>query len=357
MAKTEKDIEEGRELRNTLKKYYGFPLTSVWNIDYGKNALMWDPRERKAETNKRKLDKRGLTALNEKLGDAFGMTYRSCRGKDGAKSHSIMPYDLAERCVKFYSNKGDTYLSPCMGDMAWMTVCYHLGLNFIGYDVSEKNFGINVELKKRLLGKGDQKILISNNVKIDLYNHSSEKMPEVKDNSVDIIAFSPPYWDIEFYGDEDEQLGYNKTYLQFLAGMKRLISECFRVLKPGKFCIININDFRKNGVFYDYHIDIVNIMNDLGFIRWDTIIVNWPSCIGQAFITRLENNKMMAKKHEYVIVGRKPGFVLDEKISEDIIENNTDFTDDEITEIIDEYDGLIDEKKAINILEERKNGK
>jgi len=317
MAKTEKDIEAGRIVREKLKKEYGFPLISVWDIDYTNNKLVWDPRERKAETNKNRLEQRGLTELNEKLGDAFGMTYRSCRGKDGAGSHSIMPYDLAERCIKFYSKKGDTYLTPCMGDMAWMTVCAHLNRNFIGYDVSEKNFGINVELKDRLLGKGPEKILFPPDIFIKLINHTSEHMPEVKDETVDVVAFSPPYWNLEFYGDEDEQLGYNKTYPQFLAGMKRLISECFRVLKPGKFCLININDFRKDGAFYDYHVDIMKIMTEIGFIRWDTIIVNWPSCIGQAFITRLDANKIMAKKHEYVVVGRKPGYTLKLKNKEE----------------------------------------
>jgi len=295
-AKTIENLNKSRAFRKEMLKKYGEIPSSVWKINFSKNKkYVWDPRPRqsdiawKANSGDKELDK------------AWGLCNKSVR--NGAES--TMPYDMVERVLKFYSNPGDIFLDPTMGDTAVMTVAYHLNRNFIGYDISEKNYNINVELKNKLMGKAEQKMLSDKSNTIDIYKKSGENMIEVENNSVDVIFFSPPYWDLEFYGKEEKQLGYHKTYEEFLSGLKNIIAESYRTLSYERYCAININDFVKKGKFYDYHMDVKKLMDDVGFRRHDTIIIQWSNAIGQAFASQVEHWKKTSKTHEYILIGKK----------------------------------------------------
>jgi intein/homing endonuclease len=110
---------------------------------------------------------------------------------------------------------------------------------------------------------------------------------------------------VEDYGNEPEQLAKGRTYEEFLLALKSCISEGYRVLKPEKYCIFNINDFRMDGIFYPYHADVAKLFQEVGFKLWDIIIINWRTAIGASFASQIEDRKICAKMHEYLVVGRK----------------------------------------------------
>lgn len=85
---------------------------------------------------------------------------------------------------------------------------------------------------------------------------------------------SPPYWDTEHYGDEPQQLGLGKTYQEFLEGLGQLISEAVRVLKPGRFLALDVNDFTRRGEFYAFHLDTWGLMLKAGLEAWDVGILD-----------------------------------------------------------------------------------
>lgn len=363
-------IEQSREYRAKKVKEFGKVPTSVWDIDYSKNKLMFDPRGRKNISADKKMESKSIKDLNDELGNALSIRYRSVRGKENKDSHSILPYDFAEKILKFYMDENDKiFLNPCMGDMASMNLAYFKNKSFIGYDVSKVNFGINKDLREQLLGLSKQQKLVQKDVEINIYHKSSENMEEVSTNYVDFIFSSPPYWDLEFYGNEAEQLGYKKSYKEFLEGLSRIIKECYRVLRPGKFIALNINDFRKDKKMYDYHIDTINLMTEAGFKRWDTIIIRWPSCVGQAFATQVFGRKVSAKTHEYLVVGRKPGYdetpithksvIKPESKKEEIIKvkPNIDIPEEKVLNMIKKYDNMIDREKAIELIQEENKNK
>ncbi len=63
--------------------------------------------------------------------------------------------------------------------------------------------------------------------KFVLFNHSSENMSEIKNKSVDLIAFSPPYNTVACYDSVSDTLDWN-AYRKM---MEKIISECYRILK------------------------------------------------------------------------------------------------------------------------------
>jgi len=63
-----------------------------------------------------------------------------------------------------------------------------------------------------------------------LYNHSSQRMPELADGSVDCVFTSPPYWRMRDYG-EAEQIGLEPTVELYIDALLEVFAEAKRVLK------------------------------------------------------------------------------------------------------------------------------
>ena len=59
---------------------------------------------------------------------------------------------------------------------------------------------------------------------------SSEKMEEVKKESVQCVVTSPPYWDLKNY-NVDGQIGYKESYEEYHSRLETVWKECYRILK------------------------------------------------------------------------------------------------------------------------------
>ncbi|HET55774.1 MAG TPA: site-specific DNA-methyltransferase, partial [Ignavibacteria bacterium] len=67
----------------------------------------------------------------------------------------------------------------------------------------------------------------------------SRRMKELENNSVHLVVTSPPYWQLKDYGNE-EQIGYNQSYQNYINNLNLVWKECYRVLNPGCRMMINI---------------------------------------------------------------------------------------------------------------------
>ncbi len=300
MAKDVESLDDSRRAREDILAKYGNILKSIWKADYRLEKHIIDIDKTQNAVAKEKHMKMDY---DKKLYDAFASSSKSVRGKEGGLS--IFPADICRKLVLLFTEEGDVVLDPCAGHNSRMQVTWQLGRHYIGYDVSKEFMQFNRKVRDMLMGDGDQgKLLLESDASITLREKSSEKMIEV-DNSVDFVVTSPPYWDLEYYGDEEEQIGWGKTYEEFLSGLKRIIQESYRVLKPGKFCVYNINDFRKEGEYYCYHKDLIELALDVGYKLHDIIILEWPAAIGACFATQVVDRKITAKSHEYLLVFKK----------------------------------------------------
>ena len=48
------------------------------------------------------------------------------------------------------------------------------------------------------------------------------------------------------------------------------------------------------------------IFEEVGFTPWDCIVIKWHGAIGACFASQVEDRKICAKQHEYLVVGKKP---------------------------------------------------
>jgi modification methylase len=120
------------------------------------------------------------------------------------------------------------------------------------------------------------KTMKSKNVNLKIYNKDSRKISKfIKPKTVSFVVFSPPYWNLRNYG-YDEQIGFKQTYEKYLEDMKKVFSECFKVLKDGRHMAINIGTVvSKEGMKFVSG-DFVRIAEEVGFIFRKDIIWHKP---------------------------------------------------------------------------------
>jgi len=139
-----------------------------------------------------------------------------------------------------------------------------------------------------------------------IFNHSSEAMSELPDCSIHLMVTSPPY---NVGKDYDEDLSLE----EYLAFLRNVWSEVYRVLVPGGRACINIANLGRkpyiplNGL-------IAQEMAELGFLMRGEII--WDKASSASTSTawgswQSATNPTLRDTHEYILVFSKGSFRRD----------------------------------------------
>ena len=100
---------------------------------------------------------------------------------------------------------------------------------------------------------------------------------------------------------------FGKTYL---SEMFKVYSECFKVLKPGKFMVVVVKDLRRKRLTIPLGAETIKLIQLAGFEIFDIIIskLNLPSfwVLNYAIKTQAKGIPLSLRNFEYVIVARKP---------------------------------------------------
>jgi len=105
----------------------------------------------------------------------------------------------------------------------------------------------------------------------------SRRMPELNNESIDLIITSPPYWQIKDYGVPG-QIGYGQSLHDYLKDLYYVWSECFRTLKKGRRFCLNIGDqFARSIIYGRYkiiplHAEFISQCEKLGFDYMGAVI-------------------------------------------------------------------------------------
>ena len=69
-----------------------------------------------------------------------------------------------------------------------------------------------------------------------------QETKKLENDSVDLVAFSPPFAELYVYSDKEEDMGNVKNYQEFEKHFRYLIPELKRVLKSGRICAVHCMD-------------------------------------------------------------------------------------------------------------------
>jgi DNA modification methylase len=223
--------------------------------------------------------------------------------KDNAKFRGNWAPQIPRNLILRYSNPGDLVLDQMCGSGTTLIECKLLGRNAFGFDINPQmlklaqdnlNFDLPDEAKPGniTLKKGD-----------------ARNLKEIKDNSVDLIATHPPYADIIKYseGKLKEDLSNIHSIEKFCAEMKTVASECFRVLKPGKYCGILIGDTRRKKYFQPMAYGVMQNFIGAGFKLKEDIVKHQWNCKTTPYWANMSKNyNFLLIMHEHLFVFEKP---------------------------------------------------
>ena len=133
--------------------------------------------------------------------------------------------------------------------------------------------------KKVLLSRTWEFYQIPKNLFYHIYIGDSEIVlrKKVKDESVDFVFTSPPY-----YVARDTEVW--DTYDDFLNKMKSIFKEVYRVMKRGRIVAVNVADYTFEGEHYPLGADFTHILvNELKFKYIMTVIWRKPEGISNSF--------------------------------------------------------------------------
>jgi hypothetical protein len=293
-------LKQSAANRAAMEKKFGFVPLSVLKISRGMfhKSLFHYAGESAIANIRQGHVSTPVPGLYRERGRSMKGDDRAGVGQQRNAGLSIMPAELVAFFVKYYARQGQTYLDPFMGQGVQMQVAKRLGLHYHGYDLSEEFFAY-IDAVRGKIDDGTTTISIT---------HGDSRNPaNIPDGIGDFSFHSPPYWDIEFYGTEPEQLGYRQTYADFLKGMEAVARAWLPKFKPGAWHIVNVNDFRKEGRYYAYHADTIALFQRAGWELSDTwIIEGLVGGLPKAFAVDFNMKRIAPKVHEYALVFRKP---------------------------------------------------
>lgn len=193
-----------------------------------------------------------------------------------------------EKLIKLFTKSGMTVLDPFMGSGTTAIAAYNLGRKSIGMDLNESYLNLaQGRFEKKGMSNEDYEYLIGDST-TDL----------CKFEFADYVITSPPYHNIlknnskglrndnsqkgyrngsrqgvEYYSDLSNDLGNQATFEEFLELFKKVMAQCYDLLKTDKYCSIIISDFTVDKKEQCVQSSIVQLMEEIGFTFVGTTVL------------------------------------------------------------------------------------
>lgn len=98
------------------------------------------------------------------------------------------------------------------------------------------------------------------------HSDNMEVLPSLKDESVDISIYSPPFVDLYSYSNDPRDMSNCATYGEAIDQYRFIVEQIHRVTKPGRLSCVHAMDLKKGISFQrDFPGDIIKVHEDAGF--------------------------------------------------------------------------------------------
>ncbi len=217
-----------------------------------------------------------------KLSKSVWISTKSAIDKDAFEHPAPFLVEDIKKLILLFTKKNDYVLDPFMGS----------GTTLLAAVLTDR-FGIGIDLNKEYvkLSKKRLKKIESDSKKFKII-HGDSIMEIKKLDLIDYCVTSPPYHNIlknkgmgirhdgsqrrqgiEYYSDDNEDVGNKETYLAYLDSVKNIMQQVFEKLKNKKYCTMIISDFTVEKKETNAHADMIKLMQEIGFESVGTTIL------------------------------------------------------------------------------------
>lgn len=285
-----KVLQRSRPLLLTASQGYARPsagkawfatTTSVWRVD--------ELIRRTVRDWKRLMDETGHDGSR-------AQSFRTDHDSVYTATYSVFPAPLMEWIILRYAGPvGSTILDSFAGGPVRGVVSTIMGHKYHGVEIRQEQIDENKAALKKLGLTGAT------------YYNSDARSLEGVEGPFDASISCPPYYNLEQYSSQSNDLSNFPTYWAFNAAMLFSAEAQFEKLKSGAFSCIVVGLFRgKDGELIDFRSHTVQNFREVGFIFWQEIVLqkNFGSAAQRS--TNAWRGRKLVPAHEYLLIFRKP---------------------------------------------------
>lgn len=226
------------------------------------------------------------------------------------------PPQMARALILMYTKPGDTVLDPMVGSGTTCIEAILLGRNCIGVDINYNAVILTLHrlywLRRHIeMLREKQPIegLETSATHVEIYHGDSRNLDKIPNNSIDLVATHPPYFNIIRYSESKTpgDLSTAQNLEEYLQMMHQVAKEAFRVLKPGKYMGILIGDTRIHKHYVPITHYTLQILLKTGFILNEEVIkIQHRMKTTREKWTKLRSRNFLLIYHEKLYILRKP---------------------------------------------------
>lgn len=207
------------------------------------------------------------------------------------------PY-IPRNIILRYSQPGDLVLDQFAGGGTTLVEAKLLNRNIIGIDTSDAALA-ECATKTEFSHNGA-------NGRVFIKRGDARNLSLILDESIDLICTHPPYANIIQYSEDIPEDISHLALPDFLTEMQQVAKECYRVLQPGKYCVILMGDIRKGGSVIPLGFKVMNLFKNAGFTLQELIIKGQHNCRSTGY-WKASNSRQhfLLLAHEHLFVFKK----------------------------------------------------
>lgn len=207
---------------------------------------------------------------------------------------------LAEIIIKWFSKVGMKILDPFAGGIVRGAVSTILGRDYLGIDISKAQVSHNEEQWEKIRAE----YLMQSGTLTYLLGDAEVVASNLDTESMDMLFTCPPYYNLEVYTDDPNDLSLQDSYQKFLLKYTNIIERCYNVLKEDTFGVIVVSEIRApDGSLYGFVPDTVKAFTAAGFKFYNELILeNCSVSLSVRCPKYFDQSRKIGKHHQNVLV-------------------------------------------------------
>ena len=214
---------------------------------------------------------------------------------DDGDTVSVFDATLCERMYEWFVPKGGKVLDPFAGGSVRGIVATEMGFKYDGIDISQTQIDANRKQSDKPRWMGGDSYLLLNVLESNVY---------------DFVFTCPPYYDLEVYSDNANDLS-NMPDTQFDERYISILQKSAEKLKNNRFFAVVVSEVREVSKTGDYKIGkyrglvnkTISAMEEVGLHFYnDMVLFNSQHQAGRVVDTYFNRNRKVASVHQNVLV-------------------------------------------------------